>query len=44
MMHSGDAEDGRYAFVTEEADRMVNSLNTLREQVFAWKLGLSGKG
>ena len=44
MIHSGDAEDERYAFVTPEADRMVNSLNTLREQAFAWKLGLSGKG
>jgi uncharacterized membrane protein YccC len=44
MTLASDGEDGRYAFVTPEADRMVNSLNTLREQVFAWRLGLSGKG
>jgi hypothetical protein len=44
MTHASEAEDGRYAFVAAEADRMVNSLNTLREQVFQWKLGLSGKG
>jgi hypothetical protein len=44
MTHTSDAENGRYAFVTAEADRMVNSLNTLREQVFQWKLGLGGKG
>jgi uncharacterized membrane protein YccC len=44
MTHASEAGDGRYAFVAAEADRMVNSLNTLREQVFRWKLGLSGKG
>jgi uncharacterized membrane protein YccC len=44
MTLASGGEDGRYAFVTPEADRMVNSLNTLREQVFAWRLGLSGKG
>jgi hypothetical protein len=44
VMDSGDAEDGRYAFITAEADRMVNSLNTLRDQVFAWKRGLRGEG
>ena len=43
MMHSGGAENERYAFVTAEADRMVNSLNTLREQIFAWTRGLNGK-
>ena len=42
MTHSSAAEDGRYTFVTVEADRMVNSLNTLREQVFAWKRSLTG--
>lgn len=29
--------DSRYSFAIVEADRMVNSLNTLREQVFAWR-------
>jgi uncharacterized membrane protein YccC len=43
MTNPGQTEDGRYAFVATEADRMVNSLNTLREQVFAWKRGLAGK-
>jgi uncharacterized membrane protein YccC len=41
LTHWSGAEDGRYAFVTAEADRMVNSLNTLREQVFAGKRGIS---
>jgi hypothetical protein len=44
VTHSSGAEDGRYAFVTTEADRMVNSLNTLREQVFAGKRGVRGEG
>ena len=29
-------ENERYAFAKVEADRIVNSLNTLREQIFAW--------
>jgi hypothetical protein len=28
---------GRYAFVKIEADRICNTLNTLREQIFAWQ-------
>ena len=44
VTHSSGAGDGRYAFVTTEADRMVNSLNTLREQVFAGKRGVRGEG
>jgi len=44
MTHSSGAEDTRYAFVTAEADRMVNSLNTLREQVLARKRGVRGEG
>jgi uncharacterized membrane protein YccC len=28
---------GRYAFVKIEADRIANTLNTLREQIFAWQ-------
>lgn len=43
MTDRNEAEDGRYAFVTVEADRMVNSLNTLREQVFARQRSLTGK-
>jgi uncharacterized membrane protein YccC len=42
MAHQSEAADGRYGFVMVEADRMVNSLNTLREQVFAWKRSLAG--
>lgn len=34
---SGDPQLERYALSNIEADRMTNSLNTLREQVFAWK-------
>ena len=34
---SGDPQLARYALSNVEADRMTNSLNTLREQVFAWK-------
>ena len=34
---SGDPHLARYALTNVEADRMTNSLNTLREQVFAWK-------
>ena len=44
LTQSSEAEDGRYAFVTVEADRMVNSLNTLREQVVAWKRSQTGRG
>jgi uncharacterized membrane protein YccC len=43
MTHRSEAEDGRYTFVTVETDRMVNSLNTLREQVFARQRSLTGK-
>jgi uncharacterized membrane protein YccC len=43
MSHTSEVQDGRYGFAMVEADRMVNSLNTLREQVFAWKRGLAGK-
>jgi len=34
---AGDPQVTRYALTNVEADRMTNSLNTLREQVFAWK-------
>jgi uncharacterized membrane protein YccC len=34
---AGDPGVARYALTNVEADRMTNSLNTLREQVFAWR-------
>jgi len=37
LANSGDPQLERYALSNVEADRMTNSLNTLREQVFAWK-------
>jgi hypothetical protein len=37
LSESGDPETERYALVNVESDRMTNSLNTLREQVFAWR-------
>jgi len=36
LASSGDPRLKRYALTNVEADRMTNSLNTLREQVFAW--------
>lgn len=36
LASSGDPQVARYALTNVEADRMTNSLNTLREQVFAW--------
>jgi uncharacterized membrane protein YccC len=38
LASSGDPQLERYALTNVEADRMTNSLNTLHEQVFAWKL------
>ena len=35
LVEYGDPEVERYALVNIEADRMTNSLNTLREQIFA---------
>src|SRR5579863_5517476 len=37
LASSGDPQLARYALTNVEADRITNSLNTLREQVFAWK-------
>ena len=37
LVSSGDPHVERYALSNVEADRMTNSLNTLREQVFDWK-------
>jgi len=36
LVRAGDPQIARYATTNLEADRMANSLNTLREQVFAW--------
>ena len=35
LSESGDPGLQRYALVNVESDRMTNSLNTLREQIFA---------
>jgi hypothetical protein len=37
LASSGDPQLERYALSNVETDRMTNSLNTLREQVYAWK-------
>jgi uncharacterized membrane protein YccC len=37
LIHNPVAAEEKYALVNVEADRMVNSLNTLREQVQAWR-------
>src|SRR5260370_21043550 len=37
LVQTGGAESSRYAIVNVEADRMVNSLNTLREQILEWQ-------
>ncbi len=39
LMQSGDMQLDRYGFVKVEPDRMVNSLNTLREQTTNWTRG-----
>ena len=36
LVAAGDPEKERYALVNIEADRMTNSLNTLREEIVAW--------
>jgi len=36
LVRAGDPQIARYATTNLEADRMANSLNTLREQVFEW--------
>lgn len=37
LARAPEVQEELYAFVKIEADRMVNSLNTMREQVFAWQ-------
>ena len=36
MVAAGNPQNARYALVNVEADRMTNSLDTLREQVTEW--------
>jgi uncharacterized membrane protein YccC len=36
LIAAGDPEKQRYALVNIEADRMTNSLNTLREEILEW--------
>lgn len=36
LLQAGDARTEQYALVDVEADRITNSLNTLREQVTEW--------
>jgi len=38
LLRSGDSQVERYALVNVETDRVTNSLNTLREQIVAWRL------
>jgi hypothetical protein len=40
LTQAGDPQQERYVLANVEADRMVNSLNTLREQVFTWRRSL----
>src|SRR5947207_1201896 len=43
LLQSGDQKIGRYALVNVEADRIVNSLNTLRGQVMERVPGRTGR-
>ena len=36
LVAAGDPEKERYALINVEADRMTNSLNTMREEIVAW--------
>jgi uncharacterized membrane protein YccC len=38
LVESGDSSVDRYALVNVEADRITNSINTLREQILQWSL------
>jgi hypothetical protein len=37
LTQASDAQRHRNSFVYTETDRMTNSLNTLREQILAWR-------
>ncbi|HWZ99446.1 MAG TPA: FUSC family protein [Candidatus Dormibacteraeota bacterium] len=42
LIAAGDPEKERYALVNIEADRMTNSLNTLREEIIEWARATRG--
>jgi len=44
IIAAGDPENQRYALVNIEADRMTNSLNTLREEILEWARMRLGPG
>jgi uncharacterized membrane protein YccC len=44
IIAAGDPENQRYALVNIEADRMTNSLNTLREEILEWARMRRGPG
>ena len=37
LTQASDAQRDRNSFIYTETDRMTNSLNTLREQILAWR-------
>src|SRR5258708_32904940 len=43
LIQTGDMQLDHYGFVRVEADRMVNSLNTLREQTTNWTRGTTAQ-
>jgi hypothetical protein len=43
LIQTGNMQLDRYGFVNVEADRMVNSLNTLREQTTNWIRGAAAQ-
>ena len=43
LIQTGNMQLDRYGFVRVEADRMVNSLNTLREQITNWTRGTAAQ-
>jgi hypothetical protein len=43
LIRTGNMQLDRYGFVRVEADRMVNSLNTLREQTANWTRGTAAQ-
>ncbi|HXN00126.1 MAG TPA: FUSC family protein [Candidatus Dormibacteraeota bacterium] len=43
LLKSGDPQTARYALTNVEADRMTNSLNTLREQISDWEASATNR-
>jgi uncharacterized membrane protein YccC len=44
LLESGEGPGERYALVNVEADRITNSVNTLREQILGWVRGPAKNG